>query len=345
MLSSTPHPHAAPVLPTLTAPAPRVAGDAGDRAGVGYRCEVDDLAVAVEAARRPTLRRRRPGMWLLTAIVVVAAVFTVQSVLTNPTLQWDVVRRYFFSPAVLHGLWLSIWVTVVVTVVAMVLGAVLAAMRLSGQPVLRALAWGYVWIFRSIPLLVQLLVWFNIGYLYPTLSFGIPWGPTFIEVPARDVMSAVVAALLGLTLHEAAYATEIIRGGLLSVSAGQREAAHALALSPLYTFTRIILPQAMRAILPSAGSLLVGTLKATSMLSVIAVADLLYSVQIIYNRTFEIVPLLAVACLWYLIVTSVLSAGQYLVERHYARGTGGRGSIGFVGRRRSVRTLGDEVNR
>jgi polar amino acid transport system permease protein len=253
--------------------------------------------------------------------MLVVTVFSIQSVVTNKTMQWDVVRSYFFSSEVLHGLWLSIWVTLVVTAVSLLLGAVLAAMRLSQQPVLRAIAWAYVWLFRSIPLLVQLLVWFNIGYLYPKLSFGIPWGPTFVEVQANKVMTALIAALLGLILHETAYATEIIRGGLLSVDAGQKEAAHALALSPLFTFTRIVLPQAMRAILPSAGSLLVGTLKATSMLSVIAVADLLYSVQIIYNRTFEIVPLLTVACIWYLVLTSVLSIGQYLIEKRYSRGT------------------------
>ncbi|MTD17015.1 ABC transporter permease subunit [Nakamurella sp. YIM 132087] len=318
--------------PARTAPArPEAAADSSD------------LAAVMAAASRPVVRRRRPGMWVLTAVVVVLTVFSVLSVARNPAMEWSVVGDYFFSSSVLEGLWLSVWVTVLVTVLSLLLGAVLAAMRLSQQPVLRALAWGYVWIFRSVPLLVQLLVWFNIGYLYPKLSFGIPWGPTFVEAPAREVMTAVLAALLGLTLHETAYATEIIRGGLLSVDAGQREAAHALSLSPLFTFTRIVLPQAMRAILPSAGSLLVGTLKATSMLSVIAVADLLYSVQIIYNRTFQIIPLLTVACIWYLIVTSVLSVGQWGIEKHFARGTSRSVPGGFIARYRGSRRRTLEV--
>ncbi|MFF6636232.1 amino acid ABC transporter permease [Streptomyces althioticus] len=205
-------------------------------------------------------------------------------------------------------------------VLGFLIGTVLAVMRLSGNPVLRTLSWGYVWIFRSTPLLVQLLFWFNIGALYPTLGLGIPFGPQFVTVQTVNLLGPTLTAVIGLTLHESAYAAEVVRGGILSVDSGQTEAAQALGLSRRRTLRRIVVPQAMRSIVPTAGNMLIGTLKGTSIVSVLAVHDLLYSVQLIYNQTYQIIPLLMVATLWYIAVTTALSIAQFYVERYYARG-------------------------
>jgi polar amino acid transport system permease protein len=212
---------------------------------------------------------------------------------------------------VLRGLWLTLWLTAVVMALGFALGTLLAVLRLSANPVLRAVSRGYVWLFRSIPILVQLLLWFNIGALYPQI----------LGVRTVDLLTPIAVAIIGLTLHEAAYAAEVVRGGILSVDRGQIEAAQALGLSRWRRWRRIILPQAMRTIVPPAGNMLIGTLKGTSIVSVIAVSDLLFSVQLVYHRTYQVIPLLMVATLWYTVVTSVLGVGQYYVERYYARGT------------------------
>lgn len=254
--------------------------------------------------------RRRPGQWTAAVAVLALLALAVNSVLRNDAFQWDVVADYFTTDAVLRGLWLTLWLTAVVMVLGFVLGALLAAARLSANPVLRSVSWGYVWLFRSIPILVQLLLWFNIGALYPHI----------LGVRTVDLLGPVTVAVIGLTLHEAAYAAEVVRGGILSVDRGQIEAAEALGLSRWRRWWRIVLPQAMRSIVPPAGNMLIGTLKGTSIVSVIAVQDLLYSVQLVYHRTYQVIPLLMVATVWYTVVTSVLGIGQHYVEKHYARG-------------------------
>ncbi|MFC9926090.1 amino acid ABC transporter permease [Streptomyces sp. NPDC127190] len=265
--------------------------------------------------------RRHLGRLLTGGAALLVFAMVVGSVVRNRAFQWDVVGQYFTTGAVLDGLLLTLWLTGVVTVLGFLLGTFLAVMRLSANPVLRALSWGYVWIFRSTPLLVQLLFWFNIGALYPTLGLGIPFGPQFVTVKTVNLLGPTLTAVIGLTLHEAAYAAEAVRGGILSVDAGQTEAAQALGIGRLRTLRRIVVPQAMRSIVPTAGNMLIGTLKGTSIVSVLAVHDLLYSVQLVYNQTYQVIPLLLVATLWYIAVTSVLSAGQYYVERYYARGS------------------------
>lgn len=264
--------------------------------------------------------RRHLGRWLTAAAALLVFAMVLNSVVRNDAFQWEVVGRYFTTVAVLDGLLLTLWLTGVVMVLGFLLGTPLAVMRLSANPVLRTLSWGYVWIFRSTPLLVQLLFWFNIGALYPTLGLGIPFGPQFVTVKTVNLLGPTLTAVIGLTLHEAAYAAEVVRGGILSVEAGQTEAAQALGLSRRRTLRRIVVPQAMRSIVPTAGNMLIGTLKGTSIVSVLAVHDLLYSVQLVYNQTYQVIPLLMVATLWYIAVTTVLSAGQYYVERYYARG-------------------------
>ncbi|WP_225805605.1 amino acid ABC transporter permease [Streptomyces sp. NK15101] len=256
---------------------------------------------------------RRTGQWTAAAAVLVLLALALVSVVRNEAFQWDVVAEYFTSASVLRGLGLTLWLTALVMALGFVLGTLLAVLRLSANPVLRAVGWGYIWFFRSTPILVQLLFWFNIGVLYPQI----------LGVNTVNLLGPVAVAVIGLTLHEAAYAAEVVRGGILSVDRGQIEAAQSLGLGRGRRLSRIVLPQAMRAIVPPAGNMLIGTLKGTSIVSVIAVQDLLYSTQLVYHRTYEIVPLLLVATLWYVAVTSVLSIGQHYVERHYARGTAG----------------------
>ncbi|MGW1001956.1 amino acid ABC transporter permease [Streptomyces sp. NPDC002520] len=265
--------------------------------------------------------RRHIGRWLTAGAALLAFAAVVDSVVRNRAFQWDVVGRYFTTAAVLDGLLLTLWLTGVVMVLGFLLGTPVAVMRLSANPVLRTLSWGYVWIFRSTPLLVQLLFWFNIGALYPTLGLGIPFGPQFVTVKTVNLLGPTLTAVIGMTLHEAAYAAEVVRGGILSVDAGQTEAAQALGIGRRRALHRIVIPQAMRSIVPTAGNMLIGTLKGTSIVSVLAVHDLLYSVQLVYNQTYQVIPLLMVATLWYIAVTTVLGAGQFYVERRYARGS------------------------
>ncbi|MFD8702960.1 amino acid ABC transporter permease [Kitasatospora sp. NPDC059648] len=264
--------------------------------------------------------RRKPAQWVAAAVALLLAAMAVSSVIRNKAFQWGVVADWFTARSVLDGLTLTLWLTAVTLALGFVFGTVLATMRLSANPVLRTLGWGYIWIFRSTPPLVQLLFFFNIGALYPTLGLGIPFGPEFVTVKTVNLIGPTLTAVIGLTLLETAYAAEVIRGGILSVDRGQLEAAAALGLGRWRVLRRIVVPQAMRAIVPTAGNMLIGALKGTSIVSVLAVSDLLYSVQLVYLQSYQVVPMLMVATLWYLVVTTVLSVGQYYVERHFARG-------------------------
>ncbi len=268
----------------------------------------------------PVVARRHPGQLLSAGVALLLLAMAVNSVIRNRAFQWGVVADYFTSTSVLDGLLLTLWLTAATLALGFVLGTVLATMRLSANPVLRTIGWGYIWLFRSTPPLVQLLFFFNIGALYPTLGVGIPFGPEFVTFKTVNLLGPTLTAVIGLTLLEAAYAAEVVRGGILSVDRGQLEAAQALGLGRGRVLRRIVIPQAMRAIVPSAGNMLISALKGTSIVSVLAVSDLLYSVQLVYNQTYQVIPMLVVATIWYLVVTSVLSAGQYYVERHYAKG-------------------------
>ncbi|MEU4510901.1 amino acid ABC transporter permease [Nonomuraea wenchangensis] len=269
------------------------------------------------AAARP---RIRPLRWVAGGVLLVLVAQFAWFLFTNPRFEWPVVGKYLFDPNVLRGLGMSLLLTVIVMLLGSVLGVLLAAGRLSG---FRPVAWAcgaYVTIFRSIPPLLQLIFWFNLGYLLPRIPLGVPFGPTFVSWPTNSVISSLTAAVIGLTLHEAAYMAEIVRAGILAVDGGQRDAARAMGFTARQSFVKIVLPQAMRVIVPPAGSEFISLLKGTSLVSVIAMADLLYSVQVIYNRTYEIVPLLIVACAWYLVVVTALSLGQRRLERHFGKG-------------------------
>lgn len=265
--------------------------------------------------------RRCPGQWVSAGVLLVLFAMLVHTLVTNTRFQWAVVGSYFLRGSILRGLELTLWLTVAVMVSGYVIGIGIAAMRLSRNPVLLALSSGYVWLVRSVPPLVQLLFWYELASLYPRISLGVPFGPELVTVRTAHLFTGILAAYVGLTLDVAAFSAEIVRGGILSVDHGQSEAAQALGLGRVRTFRRIVLPQAMPAIIPASGNMLIGMLKATSIVSVIAVQDLLYSVQLIYNQDYLIMPLLLVATLWYVILTTVLSVGQYYVERHYARGS------------------------
>jgi polar amino acid transport system permease protein len=264
---------------------------------------------------------RRPGRWLTAVLGLGVFALIGHSVVTNPRFEWNVVGQYLTEASVLRGLWLTIWLTAAVMICGYLLGIGLAVMRLSGNPFLRTLSFGYVWLIRSVPPLVQLLFWYELASLYPRLSLGIPFGSEFVTVKTAHLFTGLLAAFVGLTLDVAAFSAEIVRGGILAVDPGQVEAAQSIGLPGRRIFRRIVLPQAMPAIVPATGNLLIGMLKATSIVSVIAVQDLLYSVQLIYNQNYRIMPLLMVATIWYIALTTVLSIGQFYVERYYARGS------------------------
>jgi polar amino acid transport system permease protein len=272
---------------------------------------------------------RRSGQWVSALVLLVLFAMLVHTVLTNSRFQWGTVGDYFLNGSILHGLELTLWLTAAVMATGYLLGIGVAAMRLSRNPVLSSLSFGFVWLLRSVPPLVQLLFWYELASLYPQLSFGIPFGSEFVTVRTAHLLSGVIAAYVGLSLDVAAFASEIVRGGILSVDHGQTEAAQALGVGNARIFRRIVLPQAMPAIVPASGNLLIGTLKATSIVSVIAVQDLLYSSQLIYNQNYLIIPLLLVATLWYIILTTLLSIGQFFVERYYSRGSNRSPRKGF----------------
>jgi polar amino acid transport system permease protein len=263
---------------------------------------------------------RRPGRWLAALVVLVIAVALGNSVATNPRFQWGVVGDYLFSSRILDGLVVTLELTVISMAIGIVLGVVLAVMRMSPNPLVSSASWLYVWFFRGTPVLVQLLFWSFISALYPKISLGIPFGPQFVHADANSLITPFAAAILGLGLNEAAYMAEIVRAGILSVDEGQTDAAHALGMTRLQTMRRIVLPQAMRVIIPPTGNETISMLKTSSLVSVIAYKELLYSAQLIYAVSFQQIPLLIVVCIWYLFVTTLLSIGQYYVERRYGRG-------------------------
>ena len=256
----------------------------------------------------------RVALWVVTLAVALGFAYIVA---INPNFGWPVVAQYFFDPTVMQGLSVTLGLTVVAMIIGVVLGLILAIARLSQDRLASSLAGLFIWFFRGTPLLVQLIFWYNMSTLFPRISIGIASWNT------NDLITPLTAAIVGLALNEAAYMAEIIRGGLLSVDKGQAETAQAFGMTKARALWRIIIPQAMKSIVPPTGNQLISMIKATSLVSVIAMADLLYSVQSIYNRTFEIIPLLLVAVLWYLLITSILNVGQSAIERYYSRGDRG----------------------
>jgi polar amino acid transport system permease protein len=277
-----------------------------------------------EAPGRPDEIRavpvRHPGRWVAAVIVVVIAASIINSASTNLHFEWSVVGEYMTDSRVLEGLRVTLELTVIAMAIGIVLGLVLAVMRLSPNPIVSGGSWLYIWFFRGTPVLVQLLFWYNIAALYPKLGLGIPFGPSFVHPNVNSLIRPFTAAVLGLGLNEGAYMAEIVRAGIISVDEGQTEAAQSLGMTRLQTMRRIVMPQAMRVIIPPTGNETISMLKTTSLASVIAVGELLYVVGNIYSTNFKTIPLLITASFWYLICTSVLYVGQYYLERYYARG-------------------------
>ncbi|GGV79218.1 amino acid ABC transporter permease [Streptomyces massasporeus] len=276
---------------------------------------------AVEAPAEPkVVPTRHYARWAAGAAVVVLVAQFAHGLVTNPVWEWGVFSDYVLSETIVRAAWVTLQLTAYATVLGFLLGTVLAFMRLSRSPVLSTVAWTYIWVFRSIPMIVQLVFWFNLSALYKELGVGIPFGPVFWSVDSNTLIGTIGAAVIGLTLHQAAYAAEIVRGGVIAVDPGQLEAAAALGIPRLRQIRRIVLPQAMRAILPTAGNEIIGLLKGTSVVYVMSIGELFYQVQVIYGRNGRVIPLLLVATAWYVVLTSLLSVAQYYVERRYARG-------------------------
>lgn len=264
---------------------------------------------------------RRPGRWIAAVIVLVVAASVIRSIATNKRIEWRVVGQYLFDHRILHGVLTTIELTVIAMAIGILLGIVLAVMRLSPNPVVKGVSWFYVWFFRGTPLLVQLLFWGFIAAVYPRIDLGVPFGPSVIHLNANSIITFFVAAILGLGLNEGAYMSEIVRAGILSVDEGQTEAASSLGMGRLQIMRLIVLPQAMRVIIPPTGNETISMLKNTSLAIVLGgVYELLFEAQQIYAVNYKTIQLLIVASLWYLAMTSVLYVGQYFIERHYGRG-------------------------
>lgn len=291
--------------------------------------EETDVQQRDVAFARSVPRYGRLISWIV--VLVIAANFS-WLVATNPNFEWHVVLQWFTERSVLNGLQVTLGLTLVSMILGTLLGLMLAVARLADNRLLSSLSGLYIWFFRGTPLLVQLIFWYNMSTLFPKITLGIPFGgPMFASWNTNDLITPLTAAIAGLALNEAAYMAEIIRAGLQSVDGGQVETTQAFGMSHARALRRIIIPQAMRSIIPPTGNQLISMIKATSLVSVIAMGDLLYSVQSVYNRTFEVIPMLMVAVIWYLLITSILNVGQSFIERYYSRGT--RRSLSITKRR------------
>jgi polar amino acid transport system permease protein len=279
------------------------------------------LAAWEDYSRLRIVPAHHPARAVGTVLAILVILVVLQSVLGNPRWGWDVFAQWFFSAPVLAGLGRTLLLTAQGTLLGLLLGTLLALARVSGSPLLAGVSWGYVWLFRSIPLIVLLLLLNNLGYLYETITIGVPFTTIHLfSYPTTQLISPFAAAVLGLSLNQAAFSAEIIRGGILSVDQGQMEAAAALGLPQWRQTFRIVLPQAMRSILPGAFNDVINLAKGTSVVYILALPELFYTIQVIYRRNLEVVPLLMVATIWYLIILTLLSVVQVRVERYFARG-------------------------
>jgi polar amino acid transport system permease protein len=282
---------------------------------------------------------RHPGRWVAIAVIAVLVAMFAHMLVTNGAFQWRFMFDNMFRPPVIEGVRTSLLLTVLAMAIGVALGIVIAVMRLSSNPILSGAAWVYTWFFRAVPRIVLLILFGNLGILYARYEFGLPFdrqiGDLFgvnldgrlFGVDARTILTGFVAGLLGLALSEAAYMAEIVRAGIQAVDPGQQEAAQACGMARGMTLRRIVLPQAMRVIVPPTGNETIAMLKDTSLVAFVPVTnELFFQLQAIGARTFRVFPLLVAACLWYLAMTSVLMIGQYFLERYFSRGfgTGGR---------------------
>ncbi|MBS0573383.1 MAG: amino acid ABC transporter permease [Proteobacteria bacterium] len=285
-----------------------------------HRLRVEDLTVVPP---------RHIGLWVATALVLALLAMLFWAVGTNAAFDWPAVGKYLFHRSILRGVLNTLLLTVTIMVFATIIGTVMAIMRLSPSRILRTFANAYIWFFRGAPALIQLIFWFNLAIIMPQITLSLPGIGTLFSARTNDVMTPFLTAVVALSLHEAGYMAEIIRAGITSVPAGQTEAASTLGMARGRILRRIVLPQAMRFIVPPTGNEAINLMKATSLVSVIAVDDLLYSAQTIYARTFETIPLLIVVAFWYLAMVTIMSIGQHFLELHFNRSDSGGGGGGF----------------
>ncbi|MDE1169377.1 MAG: amino acid ABC transporter permease [Pseudomonas sp.] len=284
-----------------------------------YAYTRETQAPATQALR--IVPARHPWRWLGSAFAALVLLGIGHSLATNPRWEWGVFAHWFFAPSVLKGLGQTLLLTLLSTLLSAVLGTGLALARLSRSPLLSSLAWCYIWFFRSLPALLVLIILYNFAYLYDHITLAVPFTQQVLaQWSTVDVLSQFTVAVLGLGMMQAAYTAEIIRGGIIGVDPGQHEAAAALGLPSHRRIFRIILPQALRSIVPTGFNEIIGLVKGTSIVYVLALPELFYTVQVIYNRTQAVIPLLIVATVWYLLITTVLTSAQYYIERYFARG-------------------------
>ncbi len=276
----------------------------------------DGAASPYSVAHLHHVRRPHYGRWLAAGLILVAFAAVVKAFVEGQ-ISWNVVAQFLTAQAILSGLVSTIVMTFWAMALGIVLGILFAIMVMSPNPVLRSVSVFYIWFFRGTPLLLQLLLWFNLALVLPRLGIpGLFWFRTV------DVMTPFVATLLGLGINQGAYTAEVVRGGILSVDRGQSEAAKTIGMTRLTTLRRIVLPQAMRVILPPIGNEVISMVKLTSIASVIQYAEILRNAQTIYFANARVIELLIVAAFWYLAVVTVLSVGQYFIEKHFSRGSG-----------------------
>jgi polar amino acid transport system permease protein len=282
----------------------------------------DIAAIDVASAKE----RKRPVYWLASVAVFLAAVMVVVGTARNKNIEWATVFEFFTSEAILEGLWTTIWLTAGAMVLGVVGGILLAYGRLSRNALFRYPADLFVWFFRGTPLLIQLIFWYNFAIFLPRVELPVPFTDFYLlSESTNDLITPLTAAVLGLALHEAAYMCEIVRAGVQGVPKGQVDAGLMVGLSGGQVNRQIVLPQAMRIIIPPTGNQAISMLKASSLVSVMSVSDLFYSAQAVYTNNGKVVPLLVVAAIWYLILTSVLYVIQARIERHYGGGAFGIG--------------------
>lgn len=271
------------------------------------------------------IKLKHPGRIIFAVVLVLLAVWFVWDAANRETYDWPEVAKYLFDTRIFSAVGYTLLLTVYSMVIAIVLGIALAVMRLSPNPIVRSVAWFYLWVFRGTPVYVQLTFWGLFAVIYPTLDIGLPFAPPLLQFETDAVMSAFALAIIGLALNEAAYMAEIVRAGLLSVDKGQNEAAIALGLGWWHTMSRVILPQAMRVIIPPTGNEVISMLKTTSLVTAVPFTLELFTRQKdIAALTYKPVPMLIVASVWYLVVTSILMVGQYYLEKHFAKGVADR---------------------
>jgi len=276
---------------------------------------------------------RHPGRWIAAAFVLVVLALVAYSLLTNPNMDWPTIAAYLLAPVTLRGVTQTIILTALAMVIGTIGGILVAVARQSDNFVLSGLAKAFIWFFRGTPVLVQIIFWGYLGALYQRLVVGIPFtGIEFWSARTGDVITPFLAAMLALGLNEAAYAAEIVRGGISAVDKGQTEAAYSLGYTPGMTLRRIVLPQAMRVVVPPMGNEVITMLKTTALVSVIAGQDLMTNLQRVYSQNYKVIPLLVVASIWYLLLTSLLSIPQGWLERRYRRAEGRPPPVGPMGR-------------